>query len=65
MERSTGPSPRHAAVFGIGAGALVPMSNGVAIGEDTMKRSGLVVLTLAALGLGATDARTAAAQPIG
>ena len=30
-----------------------------------MKRSGLVVLTLAALGLEATDARTAGAQPVG
>ncbi len=30
-----------------------------------MKRFGLVVLTLAALGLGAADARTAAAQPVG
>ena len=30
-----------------------------------MKRFSLVVLTLAALGLGAADARTAAAQPVG
>ena len=45
--------------------ALVRTSNGIASREDTMKRFGLVVLTLAALGLGATDARTAAAQPVG
>jgi len=30
-----------------------------------MKRFGLVVLTLAALGLGAADTRTAAAHPVG
>ena len=30
-----------------------------------MKRSGPVVLTLAALGREGTDARTAAAQPVG
>ena len=45
--------------------ALVRTGNGIASGEGTMKRSGLVVLTLAALGLEATDARTAAAQPVG
>ena len=30
-----------------------------------MKRFGLVLFTLAALGLGAADARTAAAKPVG
>jgi hypothetical protein len=52
-------------MFGIDTGALVRISNGIASREVTMKRSGLVVLTLTALGLGAADARTAAAQPVG
>ena len=45
--------------------ALGRIGTGTGSREETRERVGLVVLTVAALGLRATDTRTAAAQPVG